>query len=325
VISIVGSETLLGRDLREALSEAGIRNVQLVGAQDELAITEESGEPAVITPLDEERLQESNAIFCAGSAESTKKAYQLAGAGTGDAPTFIDLTYALEDLPAARLRAPVVQKAPIESNIHVLAHPASTAIALILGSMPGTIKHSVVQVFEPASERGKAGIHELQQQTTSLLSFRQMEKKVFDAQIGFAMLARYGEDAPEQLQTVEQRIERHLATLLAGSGKPTPMPSMRVTQAPVFHGYSFSLWVEFDGARPDLADLSDELEGADIDVRGADLDAPTNIGAAGQSGITAGLIEADRNHPRAVWIWAVADNFRLLVDNAIQVGKALSK
>ena len=321
MISIVGSDTLLGRDLREALSEAGVGNVQLVGAQDELAITEESGEPAVITPLDEERLQDSDAIFCAGSIESTKKAYQLAGGG----PTFIDLTYALEDLPAARLRAPVVQSAPVESRVHVLAHPASTAIALILGNVPGTIKHSVVQVFEPASERGKAGIHELQQQTTSLLSFRQMEKKVYDAQLGFAMLARYGEDAPEQLQAVEQRIERHLATLLASSGKPIPMPSMRVTQAPVFHGYSFSLWIEFDGARPDLAELSDELEGADIDVRGADLDAPTNIGAAGQSGVTAGVIEADRNHPRAVWIWAVADNFRLLVDNAIQVGKALSK
>ena len=321
MIAIVGSETLLGRDLREALSEAGVPDVQLVGAQDELAITEESGEPAVITPLDEERLQDADTIFCAGSAESTKKAYQLAGGG----PVFIDLTYALEDLPAARLRAPLVQNTPIESRVHVLAHPASTAIALILGSVPGTIKHSVVQIFEPASERGKPGIHELQQQTTSLLSFRPMEKKVYDAQLGFAMLARYGEDAPEQLQSVEQRIERHLATLLAGSGKPIQMPSLRVTQAPVFHGYSFSLWIEFDGARPDLGDLSDELEGADIDIRGADLDAPTNIGAAGQNGITAGVIEADRNHPRAVWIWAVADNFRLLVDNAIQVGKALLK
>ena len=61
-----------------------------------------------------------------------------------------------------------------------------------------TLRHSVIQIFEPASERGQAGIHELQQQTTSLLSFRQLEKKIFDAQLGFAMLARYGEDAPEQ-------------------------------------------------------------------------------------------------------------------------------
>ena len=58
----------------------------------------------MITPLDAERLQGSDVIFCAGTPESTRKAYDLAG----ERPTFIDLTYALEDLPEARLRAPMV-------------------------------------------------------------------------------------------------------------------------------------------------------------------------------------------------------------------------
>ena len=122
----------------------------------------------------------------------------------------------------------------VVSRVHVLAHPAATAIALILSRLPHALRHSVIQIFEPASERGQAGIHELQQQTTGLLSFRQLEKKVFDAQLGFAMLARYGEDAPEQLATVEQRIDRHLASLLASTPARVPMPSMRLTQAPVF-------------------------------------------------------------------------------------------
>ena len=40
MISIIGSETLLGRELRESLAEHGFgRGLQLIGAQDELAIT----------------------------------------------------------------------------------------------------------------------------------------------------------------------------------------------------------------------------------------------------------------------------------------------
>jgi aspartate-semialdehyde dehydrogenase len=318
MISIVGSETLLGRELRESLGEHGFsKSLQLVGAQDELAITEEGGEPAIITPLDADRLQASDLIFCAGTPESTRRAYDLAG----DTPTFIDLTYALEDLPEARLRAPMIDATEVVSRIHVLAHPAATAVALILSNLPQSGGHSVVQVFEPASERGQAGILELQNQTTSLLAFRQMEKKVFDAQLGFNMLARYGEDAPDALQTVEQRIERHLVSLLA-IGKNIPMPSIRLTQAPVFHGYSLSFWVELE-PRGDTATLEASLASPHIEVRSAEFDPPSNVGVAGQRGVIAGVIEPDRNHPRGVWIWAVADNFRLLVDNAMDVARVM--
>ncbi|HYP07374.1 MAG TPA: Asd/ArgC dimerization domain-containing protein [Bryobacteraceae bacterium] len=318
MISIVGSETLLGREVREALNEHGFRNVQLIGAQDELAITELAGEPAVLTPLDRERLQDSEVIFCAGSQDSTRTAYELAGEGA----TFIDLTYALEDVAEARLRAPMVDAGEPISRVHVLAHPAATAIAVMLANLPGVVKHSVVQVFEPASERGQAGIHELQQQTTSLLAFRQMEKKIYDAQVGFAMVARFGEDAAEKLENIEQRIERHLASLLLSSGKDLRMPSMRLTQAPVFHGYTLSFWVELE-PRPSVEEFEEALASSHIEVRSAEFDAPSNVGVAGQRGLIAGAIEVDRNHPRGLWVWAVADNFRLLVDNAMDVARAI--
>jgi aspartate-semialdehyde dehydrogenase len=318
VISIVGSETLLGRELREALAEHGFRNVQLIGAQDELAITASAGEAAVITPLDKERLQGSDVVFCVGTADSTRKAFEIAQEDS----TFIDLTYGLEDVPEARLRAPMVDAGDPVSRVHVIAHPAATAIALMLSNLPGVVKHSVVQVFEPASERGQVGIHELQQQTSSLLAFKQMEKKVYDTQVGFAMAARYGEDAPEQLQFIEQRIERHLASLLLRTGKDLPMPSLRLTQAPVFHGYSLSFWVELE-PRPDITELEEALASSHIEVRSAEFDAPSNVGVAGLRGLIAGVIELDRNHPRGVWVWVVADNFRLLVDNAMDVARTM--
>ena len=100
------------------------------------------------------------------------------------------------------------------------------------------------------------------------------------------------------------------------------MPSMRLTQAPVFHGYSISLWVELE-QRPDLPELETVIASSHIEVRSAEFDAPTNVGAAGQRGLIAGEFELDRNHPRGVWMWVVLDNFRMLVDNAMDVARVM--
>ena len=100
------------------------------------------------------------------------------------------------------------------------------------------------------------------------------------------------------------------------------MPSLRLIQAPVFHGYSFSAWVEFEDT-PDMEALESSLSIESIEVRGGDFEPPTNVGQAGQSGIAVGAITPDRNHPEAVWFWFVADNVRLAAENAVAVVRQL--
>jgi aspartate-semialdehyde dehydrogenase len=58
-----------------------------------------------------------------------------------------------------------------------------------------------------------------------------------------------------------------------------------------------------------------------IEVRGDQEESPSNVGAAGQNGITVGEISIDRNHPRACWFWVVADNLRLAAENALEVAR----
>jgi aspartate-semialdehyde dehydrogenase len=151
-----------------------------------------------------------------------------------------------------------------------------------------------------------------------------MPRAIFDAQVSFNMLARYGEEAPAALAESELRIERHLATLLAmpGEGEGAPMPSLRLIQAPVFHGYSFSAWVEFE-VNPGVEALESGLPMGSIEVLGADFDPPSNLSQAGQGGIAVGAITPDRNHSEACWFWFVADNLRLAAENAVAVARQL--
>ncbi len=139
------------------------------------------------------------------------------------------------------------------------------------------------------------------------------------------MLAKYGTEAPASLEEIELRIERHLATLLAfeGDGEGAPMPSLHLAQAPVFHGYSFSAWVEFEG-NPGVEAIANGLAYEAIEVLSEDFDPPNNVGQAGQSGIAVGAISPDRNNAEAVWFWLAADNVRLAAENAVMVARQLA-
>ena len=323
IIALVGSETLLGREIREVFGESALGDqLRLLAGDGEEAsrITEIGGAPAILNKLQPDELEDAAVVILAGTPETSKLALEAKPSGV-----IIDLTGATEEDPHARVRAPQVEQSdyrPDHDGPQIAAHPAAVAIALVLGRLHPVfpIVRSIVHVFEPASERGKSGIDELQRQTVSLLSFQEMPKDVFAAQLSFNMLAKLGEEATVQLQDVEDRIDRHLATLLERAGAGAPMPSIRLTQVPVFHGYSLSFWIEFEEG-PDVIALEEALSGDWVDVRAGDLEPPDNAGIAGQSGIAVGAITPDRNDGNAVWLWLAADNLRLTAETAALIAR----
>jgi len=326
-VSIIGSDTLLGRDLEEVFAEgAPDYEVKLFDPDvDGAILTERGGKPAVIQSLDQTTLESSTAVLLAGSAESEQQVNSRL-AGLANQPVIIDLTYRLEDRPDAILTAPLSEPPGAglaDARLYVIAHPAAATLAALLRRLheKHPLRRSVIQVFEPASERGKAGIDELQQQTVQIFSFGPLPKKVFDEQLSFNMLARYGGAAPVGLKTVEDRIERHLATLLS-RGAPVPMPSLRVIQAPVFHGHCFSIWVEFE-KNPGPKTLCKTLASERIEVRDDKAEPATNTAVASRSGMLVGRVETDRNNRRAAWLWVVADNHRTISENALCLTRML--
>jgi aspartate-semialdehyde dehydrogenase len=325
-VAIVGGESLLGKEIHELLdSRKAAANVTLVTSieAEEMKgasiLTRSADEPLVMASIELADLASARVVVLAGSKSSSEKAYKKLSSAK-PAPSVIDVSGGLEDLAEARLRAPMVEPAGFDGKaaVQTIAHPAAIAIALLVTHLQkaGAIRRSVIEIFEPVSERGQAGIGELQKQAVALLSFKPLPKDVFDAQISFNMLSQYGSESPLSLEDIEQKIDRHLASLLAASA--APMPSLRLIQAPVFHGYSISVWMEFE-ENPGSDAIFQALASPNIDIRSGDLEPPTNVGVAGQGGITVGSIAQDRNQPRAWWFWMVADNLQIAAENAWEV------
>lgn len=313
-LAVVGGQTLLGREIREQAVDFDVHPMDSTDDEGK-TLVRDSDDLALMSPLDQKIIDSAAVVMLAGDLESTAKARKMRS------NDLIDLTGLLEIDPNARLRSPL-SETPLATKpapVEVIAHPAATMLALFLQTLEATapIHHSVIQLFHPASEFGTAGITELQQQTIALLSFQPVQKAVFDTQSAFAMLARLGEESPYKLEKIEQRIERNLAALLRST---LPLPSLRLAQAPVFHGLSASAWIEFKSA-PDLDRLRTVLNKAGFDIRDSSLEPPNNVGIANQDGIAIGAIESDRNQPRAAWFWLAADNHRLTAQNAILVAK----
>lgn len=305
-VVIVGAETLLGRDVREVLEATHLDiSLRLLNTEEETEgaiVTRENDELVTMERLSAESLLGADAVILAtkavAAAKLVKKKTQL-----------IDLTASIP----ATVSAPMVTGAkPIKGAV-AIAHPAAIAAGLLLARLPAVPVRVVMEVFEPASERGKEGIDEMQQQTINLLSFKPLPQKVFDAQATMNLLAAYGDDAPRSLVQVEELIVDHLGKLLGGGR----VPSLRVLHAPVFHGVMLSAWMEF--ATPvSRAELEKSLANELVDLRGKDVELPTNVGVAGQTGIMVSIAE-DRQQPNAYWFWVGADNLRLVSENAMVV------
>ncbi len=275
-VAIVGSETLLGREILEILTDRPLAQV--------------------VNP------DEAEVVFIAGPEEKELSSKPARGA---------TLIHVARAETRGVLRAPMAEPehylTPESKQIRI-AHPGAILLILLFRRLSAVapVKQAVITLFEPASQQGQAAIEELQEQTIALLNLRPLPKSIYDEQVAFNLLPRWGVEAPESLDQQQQRLEEDLKVLLG----ETPWLSLRVVQAPVFHGYTASVWVSFE-APVSVEALSRPFR----EVRSEDEGPATNSAIAGESGLVLDRIILDG--PQAAWFWVAADNLRLVAENAL--------
>jgi aspartate-semialdehyde dehydrogenase len=323
-IAIAGASTLLGKELKDAISESPLAasSFILLDEDQSLGQLDQVGdEITFVQPILSDSFENVDFTFFCGSEGLTHRHWREAlKAGS----TVIDLSGALDQEPGVLVRAPWVGSDASEADLFtpavVPAHPAAVALGLLLERLQqaAPLRWAAATLLAPASEFGRDAMDELHQQTVNLLSFQGLPRAIYDAQAAYNLLSGFGEGAKASLSGLETRVRRHYDSL--GGGR-WPVLALQAIAAPVFHGHTFSIAIELERAL-EISALEEALSGDHVDLVLEDTDSPSNLAATGQNDVLVRLraVQDGRNPTRAsrLWLWAASDNLRLYAQNALE-------
>lgn len=340
-VAIVGASSLRGKELKQVLEDRSFPATDIVLLDESVmagTLTEAGGEPTFIRALEEDSFDGVHFAFFAGTAVDTERSWQAAQRAGA---TVIDLSGAIATaeravmlipslasaFPAAAAatigsdRATTESGAAQESIAAFYSPPSPVIIAATLAAALAKfqLQRIALNLFPPVSERDQSGIEELESQTTNLLSFRPIERAVYDGQVAFNLLSTYGPESKLRLADVRGAIVRDVTRYLAGRA---PVPAIQLLQAPVFYGYAFAAYAEFASPQP-VEQLETALANLGVKVAESSEDAPSNVSVAGENEIRLARIEPDPSIATGVWLWGVADNLRLAATNAVRIAEDL--
>ncbi len=324
-IAIAGASTLLGRELKEALSESPLAAGSYVLLDEESAqgqLDQVGDEVTFVQAIEADAFERADFTFFAGTENLTRRHWRQA---LRSGSTVLDLSGALDQEAGVVVRAPWLGSEAATVDLFtpavVPAHPAALVLALLLDRLQqaAPVRFAAATLLQPASEFGRAAMDELHQQTVNLLSFQGLPRAIYDAQVAYNMLSGLGESATASLSAVDARIRRHYNALGAGRW---PALALQVIHAPVFHGHTYSIAVELE--RPvEISALEEALSGEHTDVVLEDTDSPSNLAATGQNDVLVRLRpelvgSRNTNETSRLWLWAASDNLRLNAQNAVE-------
>jgi aspartate-semialdehyde dehydrogenase len=304
-IAVVGSTSLLGKELQEMLEarDFPVGRLALLETEEYAGLLQEfAGEIQITQVISPEAFDDIDIAFFTCSPE-IMRAYVASGARFPELT--IDLTQA--GLDGTVFLDGISDPRTLKSRGYfVNPHPAAIVIARTLSRLHNKygLRSAEVTILEPASERGNAGVDELQEQTVNLLNFQQLTNKVFGGQLAFNILSEQ-----EASERTENRVMEQIGVIV---GDAFPKPLITAAQMPVFHSHVYSMFVHLI-ATPGVSELSAHLD------CGTEL--PSPVGVVGTDKIHVGRITIDRNHAGAYSLWLFADNLRIAASNAIQTAE----
>jgi len=325
-IVIAGASSLLGAELRSLLEESRFAASELRLVDEVTAVgtlTEAGGEPAIIQPVEEGSFERAKFVFFTGSEEFSR-VNSAAARATG--ARVIDLSGASVSEPGVVAWFPKLdwllgrEFAKDATNFAIPSAGATAAAGLALALGKSGLQKLSVTCFQPASEAGRAGIEELETQTGQLLSFQGVGQPVFDTQVAFNMLDRFGPASLRKLNAVRDRVRAETRVCIDAK---ISTPAIQVLHAPVFYGTAFSACAEL-GSGATVEKILQACRDAGFATTADGEAGPSNVNAAGEKAIQLAVPEPDPGSAETWWFWGAADNIRLPAANAVKLAEMIS-
>ncbi len=327
-VAVIGATGLVGTEIVTALAERQfpLADLQLYAslrsAGDEVSC---GSLTARVEILERARFEGTDIVFFA--AGERVSAEWIERATEADAVA-IDTSALLADDPEIPLIVPEVNAADIGSyaNRFVVVSPDAPVVALAVALKPlqetAGITRVVCATYEGASVAGRAGIDELQRETTELMNGRSVEVEIFPHRLAFNVFPQVGEFLAGGTSRGELQVTAALRRLLADPVLPV---SITRAQVPIFYGGALAVSIETaqkitaSEARQILRStpgvlLCDEVENQFYPM-------PADVVA--QDATMVGRVRADETL-NVLDLWIAIDNIRKgAAINAVQIAELL--
>lgn len=316
-IAIVGSSSLLGRELKETIESSGFPagKVSLIETEEYAGLLQEfAGEIQITQILSPEVFSDTDIAFFACSPEIIN-AY--ASSGSSFPELTIDLTQTGQE-GTLFLRGVSDASLLRGAGYYINPHPATIVLGRLFACIQSAfhMESASATIFVPVSERGTAAVDELQEQTVELLNFQTAPSKVFGGQLAFNLLPEI-----QAARRTEALVREQLSSLL---GNRVPAAALVAIQAPVFHSHAFSVFIKLRESAS-AEDIASALRdgGSSVVVHAEDGLSPSPVTVVGSDVVHVARIVVDPALPGSCLLWAVADNLRIAASNAMQIAESL--
>jgi aspartate-semialdehyde dehydrogenase len=327
VVAVVGATGAVGREMIGILEERKFpvsEIVLLASERSEGERLEFKGRNWTVKQLTKDSFKNVDiALFSAGGP----RGLEFAPAAVESGAVVIDNSSAFRMDPAVPLVVPEVNPHAAARHNGIIANPNCSTVGMVVALKPlhdaAKIRRIVVTTFQSVSGTGKEAMDELAGQTVALLSFKEVETKVYPHQIAFNCL-------PHIDVFLENGYTREEVKMANETRKIMEDDSIRVTatavRVPVFrcHGESINIETERPLAPNEARALLSRAPGVIVYDDPARNIYPLQIDVSGKDEVYVGRIRSDETVPNGLNLWVVSDNLRKgAALNAVQIAEHL--
>lgn len=210
----------------------------------------------------------------------------------------------------------------------IIANPNCSTIQMLVALKPlhdvAKITRVNVATYQAVSGTGKEAIDELAGQTTSLLSGKPVECKVYPKQISFNALPHIDVFMDNGYTKEEMKMVWETRKIME---EPDILVNPTAVRVPVFFGHSEAVHIETEKklTADDARKILENAPGVVVMDERTDGGYPTAVTeGANNDPVYVGRIREDISHPNGLNLWVVADNVRKgAALNSVQIAEVL--
>jgi aspartate-semialdehyde dehydrogenase len=326
-VAIMGATGVVGQEMVAVLEERAfpIETLHLFASERSAGSTiSYFGKDVVVKILKEDVFSGIDLVLGATDSALSKKFSPLAvQAGA----VVIDNSSAFRMEPAVPLVVPEVNAQALLQHRGIIANPNCSTAQLVVALKPihdaARIRRVVVTTFQSVSGTGKEAMSELMEQTKAILSFQEVECKVYPQQIAFNCIVNWDADPKTGYTEEETKIINETKKIMGDASIQVTATTVRV---PVFRSHCESVNVETDKklTANEVRAILSAAPGIKVFDDPARKLYPTPLDTVGEDEVYVGRVREDASIPNGIHLWVVADNLRKgAALNAVQIAEEL--